>query len=398
VASTVEINGRRVASTVEIGNALTIALWVTASVVGALTLHAGVNAALLYRPPARPPRTERAVAVLLPLRDEAARVGPCLRALLEQRDVPGLEIIVLDDGSTDGTADLVRSIAGQRVRLITGGPPPPGWLGKPHACAQLAASTAAEILVFIDADVVLTPHAVAAAVALLDRIDNNSSGTDSDDGVDLVSPYPMVVGQHLVQPLLQWSWLTFLPLRAMRRSPQESLAAAAGQFLVVRAAAYAAAGGHGAVRDRVLEDIGLARAVKRSGGRIALADGSTLATCRMYPSWRELTNGYAKSLWASFGSPAGATTVVTLLIWLYVLPFAAMLTGSMAGAVGYLLAVAGRVVAARATGGRWFPAAFAHPLSILIFSWLVVVSFTRRRRGRLRWKGRPVEIDHGTET
>jgi hypothetical protein len=372
---------------------LSIALWVTASIVAAFTLHAGVNAALLCRPPARPPRTERSIAVLLPLRDEAARVGPCLHALLEQRDVPSLEIVVLDDGSTDGTADLVGSIAGDRVRLITGAPLPPGWLGKPHACAQLAASTTAEILVFVDADVVLAPNAVAAGVALL----NGANG-----GVDLVSPYPTIVGQDLVQPLLQWSWLTFLPLRAIRCSSRESLAAAGGQFLVVRAAAYAAAGGHGAVRDRVLEDIGLARAIKRSGGRITLADGSTLATCRMYRSWRELTNGYAKSLWASFGSPVGAAAVVTLLIALYVLPFAAMLTGSMAGLVGYLLAVAGRAVTARAAGGRWFPAAFTHPISIVIFSWLVVVSFTRRRRGRLRWKGRAVEVEpsgrSGTET
>ncbi|NJC83527.1 glycosyltransferase [Planosporangium mesophilum] len=329
---------------------------------------------LLRRPPARPPATDRRVAVLLPLRDEAHRVEPCLRALLAQRGVPNLQILVLDDGSTDGTADLVRSIAGDGARLLTGAPLPAGWLGKPYACSQLAAEADADILVFVDADVVLAPHAVAAAVALLDE-------------VDLISPYPKIIGQRLVQPLLQWSWLTFLPLRAMERSRRPSLAAAGGQFLAVKADAYAKAGGHAAVRDRVLEDIELARAVKRAGGRIALADGSALATCRMYASWRELVDGYGKSLWASFGSPAGAVAVVTLLVALYLLPLAA----GPAGLACYLAGVAGRAVTARATGSRWFPDALAHPVSIAVFALLVAVSFRRRHRGELSWKGRPVE-------
>lgn len=355
--------------------------WVVTVVVVALTVHAGVNAALLRRPPARPPVADRSVAVLLPVRDEAHRVEPCLRALLAQRGVPDLEIVVLDDGSGDSTADLVRAVGGDRVRLLTGAPLPAGWLGKPYACAQLAAATDAEVLVFVDADVVLAPHAVAAAVALL----------DSAGGVDLVSPYPKIVGQPLVQQLLQWSWLTFLPLRAMERSRRPSLAAAGGQFLAVRADTYARAGGHAAVRDRVLEDIELARAVKRAGGRIALADGSTLATCRMYASWRELVDGYGKSLWASFGSPAAAVAVGAMLTGLYVLPFALLLTGSLAGLAGYLCGVAGRAIAARATGGRWFPVALAHPAAIVVFAILLGVSFRRRRHGTLSWKNRPVE-------
>jgi hypothetical protein len=369
-----------------------VIMWILATAAGLLTVHSAVNAVLLRRPPTDPGTVTGSVAVLLPLRDEAARVEPCLRALLGQVGVPGLEIVVLDDGSTDGTADLVRAVGGDRVRLLAGTPPPPGWLGKPHACTQLAAATGADILIFVDADVVLAPHAVAATVALL----AGRRAGRPDDRLDLVSPYPRIIGQSLVQPLLQWSWLTFLPLRAMERSPRESLAAAGGQLLAVRAVAYAAAGGHGAVRGSVLEDIALARAVKRAGGRIALAAGCDLATCRMYRSWRELVDGYAKSMWASFGSPAGAGAVLALLAVVYVLPAAALLTGSVAGLVGYLCAVAGRIVSARATGGRWFPAALAHPAAILVFGWLVVLSFHRRRQGTLRWKGRAVEADGGS--
>jgi Glycosyl transferase family 2 len=352
----------------------------------ALTAHTIVNAALLRRPARNAVATER-IAVLLPLRDEAARVTPCLHALLGQRGAPGLEIVVLDDGSADGTADVVRDLAGDKVRLLTGGPLPDGWLGKPHACRQLAdAATDADVLVFLDADVVLAPDAIAAAV-LLRR----------DLGVTLLSPYPKIIGTgRLVQPLLQWSWLTFLPLRAMERSPRRSLAAAGGQWLVADRAGYDRAGGHAAVRGDVLEDIALARAVKRSGGRVALADGSELATCRMYTSWPELVAGYDKSLWTSFGSPAGAAAVVVLLLLLYAVPPVAAVVLLIDGRVllalcslcAYLLGVSGRVATARATGGRTWPDALAQPISMVVFGWLVARSFRRRRQGRLTWRGR----------
>jgi hypothetical protein len=352
-----------------------------------LTAHTMLNATLLRRP--KPGMTAERVAVLLPLRDEADRVTPCLEALLGQRGVPDLDIVVLDDGSTDGTADLVRAVAGDRVRLLAGSPLPAGWLGKPYACRQLAdAAPDAHVLVFVDADVVLAPDAVAAAVTLLRAT-----------GVTLLSPYPRITGAgRLVQPLLQWSWLTFLPLRAMERSPRASLAAAGGQWLVIDRAGYDRAGGHAAVRADVLEDIGLARAVKRAGGRIALADGSRLAECRMYSSWRELTGGYTKSLWASFGSPAGAATVVILLLLLYAGPPVAATAFLIGGAVtpaavslcAYALGVAGRVVTATATGGRSWPDALAQPISVVLFAGLVARSFRLHGQGRLTWRGRPV--------
>ena len=352
-----------------------------------LTAHTAVNATLLRRP-ARHGTTSETIAVLLPVRDEATRVTACLEALLGQRGAANLTVHVLDDDSTDDTAGVVHAIAGEKVHLHTGAPLPPGWLGKPHACHQLAeaAGPDAGVLVFVDADVVLAPDAVASAVALLRRLD-----------VTLLSPYPRITGAgRLVQPLLQWSWLTFLPLRAMERSPRPALAAAGGQWLVVDRAGYRRAGGHAAVRDEVLEDIGLARAIKRAGGRIALADGSRLATCRMYNSWPELTAGYAKSLWASFGSAAGASAVVVTLLLLYAAPPVAAATLAATGATGpalvattaYALGVSGRVVAASVTGGRSLPDALAHPVSIGVFGWLVARSFRLRRRGSLSWRGR----------
>ena len=353
-----------------------------------LTGHTVANAALLRRP-ARDARTGRRVAVLLPLRDEADRVTACLTALLAQRGVPDMEIVALDDGSTDGTAGVVRAVAGDKVRLLTGDPLPAGWLGKPHACQRLAdAVPGHDVLMFVDADVVLAPDAVAGAARL-----------HEDLGVTLLSPYPRITGAgRLIQPLLQWSWLTFLPMRAMERSRRPSLAAAGGQWLVIDRAGYDRAGGHAAVRAEVLEDIALARAVKRSGGRIALADGSALAACRMYRTWPELAEGYRKSLWASFGSPAGAAAVVVLLLLLYAVPPVAALGLAAAGRPllalvslsAYGCGVLGRVVAARATGARAWPDPLAHPASIVVFAALVAGSFRAHRRGRLTWRGRPL--------
>ena len=343
----------------------------------ALSGHAAVNAALLRTPTGR--STARPVSVLLPVRDEAPRVEACVRALLGQSGVD-LEVVVLDDGSTDGTADVVRRVADgdPRLRLLTGRPLAPGWLGKPHACQQLAEAAAptSEVLVFVDADVVLAPHAVAATVALLD-----------DTGLDLLSPYPRQAAPGvtaLVQPLLQWSWLTFLPLRLAERSSRPSLAAANGQLLAVRRTAYDRAGGHAAVHDDVVEDVGLLRAVKRTGGSGGVCDGTALATTRMYDDWTALSDGYGKSLW-TVPLPA-----LGLLALLYVLPPAAALRGSRAGLLGYAAGVAGRVVTARRTGGRPLPDALAHPVSVLLLCLLAGRSRLLHRRGALQWKGRPV--------
>ncbi|GMA89133.1 hypothetical protein GCM10025868_43830 [Angustibacter aerolatus] len=196
-----------------------------------------------------------------------------------------------------------------------------------------------------------------------------------------------------MQPLLQWSWLTTLPLRLAERSPRPSLSAANGRLLAVDRAAYLRAGGHAAVRDQVLDDVALVRAVKATGGRGGVTDGTGLAACRMYDGWADLRDGYAKSLWSATGSPAGAVATTGGLGLLYVWPAVAAATGSLPGALGYAAGVAGRVLAARRTGGRSWPDALAHPLSVGALGYLTALSWRRKRRGDLRWKGRPVAVD-----
>jgi hypothetical protein len=375
----------RAARPARLAQALTLAGSATAI---ALTAHTVLNLRRLRRPPSDPQSPAERVSVLLPLRNEAARVEPCLQALLAALDrcVGRAELVVLDDGSTDATRDVVRRVVGHdgRVRLVSGRPLPRGWLGKAHACAQLAdqADPASTVLVFVDADVLLEPRAVAAAVELLRH-----------SGLDLICPYPRQLaeslGERLVQPLLQWSWLTTLPLALAERSSRPSLSAGNGQFLVVDRAAYQRAGGHAAVRTEVLEDIALVRAVKASGGSGGMVDGTDLATCRMYDGWAELQDGYAKSLWSAFGSPAGAAAANGVLVMAYVAPaLAAVLRRSPVGMAGYAAGVLGRVLVARRTRSRVWPDSLAQPASILAVAWLTAVSWRRRARGSLSWKGR----------
>ncbi|WP_214406845.1 glycosyltransferase family A protein [Pseudonocardia lacus] len=347
------------------------------------TAHQLVNQRALRVPPDRPPPVAEAVSVLVPARDEAARITPTIRSLLAQTGVGGLEVLVLDDGSTDGTADVVRAAAAgdPRLRVLTGTPPPPGVLGKPHACAQLAAAARGRVLVFVDADVELAPHAVAAAVAVL-----------RDAGLDLLCPWPRQLadgpGPRLVQPLLAWSWMVTLPLRVAERSPRPSMVAANGQFLVVDAAALAAAGGPMAAAGAVLDDIALARAVKRAGGRVGVADGTGLARCRMYEGWADLSAGYRKSLWSAFGRGPSSVAVAGLLALTYVVPALAALRGSRAGLVGYGAAVVGRALAARRSRVPVWPDALAHPVSVAALLWLWARSWVGHHRGTLSWKGR----------
>ena len=361
-----------------------VALGAALAIVG--TLHQWVNLRLLRVPSPTPPPVGEPVSILVPMRNEAHRIGPTVASLIAQTGLDDVEILVLDDGSTDGSSSVVRAAAGgaPHVRVLPGTPPPAGHLGKPHACAQLATAARGDLLVFVDADVVLAPHAVAAAAALL----------RGPEPLDLLCPWPRQLAHgtmaRLVQPLQAWSWMVSLPLRRAERSRRPAMVAANGQFLLVDAAALARSGGWNTIAGEVLDDIALARVVRRSGGRTGVADGSSIASCLMYDSWPELHAGYRKSLWSAFGSAGGSVAVAALLALVYLVPPVAGVRGSRIGALGYAAAVAGRVLAARRMGGRVWPDAAAHPASVAVLIGLLASSWKGRLEGTLKWKDRRV--------
>ena len=207
-------------------------------------------------------------------------------------------------------------------------------------------------------------------------------------------PYPRQIAstwpERIVQPLLQWSWATLLPLGLAERSPRTSLVAANGQLLAITREAYDAVGGHAGVRSEVLDDVAMFQQLKRAGLRGVLADGTDVATCHMYAGWKRASDGYSKSLWSATGSPAGAAAFVALTVVTYVLPPLAALLGSRTGAVGYGAAVVGRAVVADGVGGRVWPDSLLHPASVLTFGYLTARSWFGRRRGTLTWKSRPL--------
>ena len=351
-----------------------------------LAIQTAVNGRLLRRPPDADEDAlgvER-ISVLLPLRNEAERVMPCLRGLTSQvalNTAAAIEFVVLDDNSEDSTAEIIAAMCTHepRMRLVRNADEPPaGFVGKTWACDQLAraADPEATVLIFLDADVVLTPHALTRTITLLRQAK-----------LDFLSPYPRQQtdsrAERLIQPLLQWSWLTFPPLRIAERTRHTSLAMANGQLLAVDARAYRDSGGHAAagVRAQVLEDIALARELRRHGYGGGMADGTTLSTCRMYEGWPQLRDGYSKSLWAAAGGRmSGSVGQVALLSWLYLWP----------DPISYAAGVTSRLIAARRTGGRGWPDALAHPVSIAMLAALTARSWHGRLTGRLRWKGRPV--------
>ena len=371
----------------------------------ALAAHTAINLRQLRTPrPAihidttRPPES---VSVLIPARDEQSTIAATVNSVREQLTAVGatpfdLEIIVLDDGSSDSTAQIVSELAAldPRVRLMRGAdtPPPPGWLGKPWACMRLADEASGSILVFVDADVVLAENAIAS---LVDEL----RGAHGAPALDMVAPYPHQESEtwleRLVQPLVTWSWVATMPLTWAEQSMRPSLSAANGQVLVVDAAAYRFVDGHAAVADEVLEDIALMRAFKRSRLRAATVDGSRLATCRMYGSTTEVIDGYGKSLWDAFNGPVGSIAVNALLLGTYVVPALAAVAaprGStrVIGATGYAAGVASRAMVAHRTGERALPDSLAHPASVLAFAALNALSWHRHVRGSNTWKGRAV--------
>ncbi|WP_280503526.1 glycosyltransferase, partial [Nocardia farcinica] len=247
------------------------------------------------------------------------------------------------------------------------------------------------VVIFLDADVRLAPQAVAAAVAELRR-----------SGAGLVAPWPWQracsPAEALMQPLLCWSWASTLPVRLGNRSRRESTVVSCGQFLAFDTPAYRAIGGHAAVAGSPIEDMDIARALRRAGWPTRVVAAGGLASTRMYRGTAELDEGYTRWLWSAYGGSGAAAAAIGLAAGLaYLLPPVAALCGRgplrWTGAAGYAAAVVSRLAARRLETGTAPRAAdvgsaLAHPVSVAAYQLLVIRSHRARRRGAVRWKGR----------
>jgi hypothetical protein len=209
--------------------------------------------------------------------------------------------------------------------------------------------------------------------------------------LDFVSPYPRQIAQtfaeRLIQPLLQWSWLTTVPLRYAENSGRTSMAVANGQFFAVRRSALDAIGGYQSVKHSVIDDVFLARQLIASGSSGTVINGSDIAETRMYASWKEIKAGYGKSLSKAFGSIVGAVFVAAFLFATSIGTLILGLAGNPYGWLGFAAMVATRVLSAVKSRGSVLDSVL-HPISIAALIYLIVYSYLVRKT--VMWKGRTV--------
>lgn len=323
------------------------------------------------------------VSVLIPARNEERRIGCLLEDLAAERT--GIrEIIVYDDRSTDATAAVVRRCAraDRRVQLIAGGELPAGWQGKNHACYRLAQQAAGRCLLFLDADVRIRGQAVVRALRYVGLT-----------GVDLLSLFPRqrmpAPGTRLTVPLMNWILLSLLPLAAVRRSPQEALCAANGQFLFFDAAVYRTLQPHRTLRRSAVEDMAVARYYKRCGRHIAVLLGDDDVACTMYEGLRDSVGGLSRSVFSFFG---GSETVCYLFLSATTAaPFVVFAgLGVFAGLLYLLTIILIRVFVSSASRQSVASNLLLMIPQQFLLGWIVLTASDHKRRRRQLWKGRNI--------
>ena len=326
----------------------------------------------------QPTKIGESVSILIPMRNEEKNAANCVNSLISQTGLENFEILVLDDYSTDQTMKELTRFSG--IKLLSGKSLPDGWLGKLWALDQLVAASSGRYLVFIDADVRLTEHAVASAIKQM-------------RDWDFISAYPKQITsgflQRLFQPLLQWSWLASVPLIISQKFSIKSMVVANGQFLIIQRDAYLKSGGFEIIKSEVLDDLMIARQLIKSGFKGGVAEASNVATCQMYDSPMQLIKGYQKSLWRAFGSPLGSIAAVVLLFVTGVLPLITAVFGSEIGLISFGLILLSRVFTSIRT--NTLPnTALLHPIAILFLIGLITYSWFGKLTKSLTWRDRPV--------
>ncbi len=247
------------------------------------------------------------ISVLIPARNEEENIA-FLLSDLQRIKKRNLEILVFDDQSMDNTVKVVEGFSGRdaRIKLLKSEGLPKGWLGKNHACYKLAQKATGKQYLFIDADVRINGNIITDAFAYLKKYN-----------LGLLSIFPIQIqktfGEKISVPIMNYILLTLLPLIFVRILPYKSLAAANGQFMLFDAATYDKIQPHMLFKSSAVEDISIARFLKKQKIKIACVTGEKKIRCRMYLSYREAINGFSKNVFMFFGN----IPVLAFVFWLF---------------------------------------------------------------------------------
>jgi chlorobactene glucosyltransferase len=350
--------------------------------------------------PVPPPKDAPLISVCIPARNEERNIQRCVEALLVQT-YPNFEIIVLDDRSTDATAEILRRYAAQddRLMVINGSDLPSGWAGKPHALTQAAAAAHGEWLCFVDADTFVTPDALAAVYA-------KAMETKADLFTIMTHQIMLTFWERAVLPLVMLALSVGFSPRKVNDSRRKD-AIANGQFIFIKRDVYEAVGGHEAIKGSIVEDKDLAVLVKGKGYRLVVADGRKVASTRMYTSLAEMWEGWTKNIYLGlrddrgllllgvFGAFLAFTAALLLPAWVI---WGVVLTVAGSGLEGCVVLVEAlalwgyliywRILASRGMGiPGWY--ALTTPLGAGVFAAMMLTSAWNVLSGKgVTWKGR----------
>lgn len=277
------------------------------------------------------------VSVIVPARNEAARIGRCVASLLAQ-DYVDYEVIVIDDDSHDATPEIVTEIAARdpRLRLLSAGPLPEGWLGKPHALSRGVSAARGEILILTDADTVHTPQSISWAVTNL-----------AEHRADLLSGYLHQrcrnLGDGAVVPVL-YAAMMVLPFALLPRTRSPLFSFAIGQLVAVRREALDGIGGIESIRASIVDDMSLAARIKQCGFRNVFLDARDAASCHMYDGYRDASKGIARSVYAAIGGRPLTVAAVSAVVLAFIVWPAAAVVASYAGGLTPPTAIVAAVV------------------------------------------------------
>ena len=323
------------------------------------------------------------VSIIIPARNEARAIERTLRAFLAQ-DYPNFEVILVDDRSSDGTGDIARAIGDPRLVVIPGEEPPQGWLGKPWAMEQGSRVARGDLLLFVDADVHYEPAALRAAVAHIER----------EPGIAMLAllPYFEMHGfwENIAMPALAMFVFALMPAWLSNRTRLVVFAVGAGTGNLVRRDAYERCGRHEALKDAVVDDVGLARLLRRGGETTEAVRADELISVRMYHGGREILHGFTKNAFATVGR--SYLLAVPFLIFnsgIGLFPYVLALTGEHFAIATVVVISVVRVIVFAALRYPILYAIFGHPLMAAF--WLVIFVRSVWKTGirrELEWRGR----------